>query len=352
MGKMVYQALRHHDRARFEVFAYSLSAHEDDFTQTIATACDHFVRLAGNAPLTAAQRIRADDIDILIDCSTHTKGSEPGIVIHRPARCQVTYVASSGCLGSSAIDYKLTDEHLDLPDQQRFQLEPLLTMQRCVFPYTVGSATTPSPYTRKVLRVPQTAMIFGAFVQILKLSPRLLAVWKRILDRLPNAMLAFSPGNMSARQGYINLCAANGIAPERLVFLDAGKTEADNMARFSVIDVVLDTFPYGGINGTLEAISAGVPLVALTGRRNQERTSTSILRYLGVTDSLAQSESQYVEIACKLALDAGFRKAVAEKLRAALPQSSLVDGLGYTRALEDALLRGLADCERALGQRV
>lgn len=345
MGKMVYQALAHHDRQKFEVFAYSLSAHEDALTQTIADSCDSFVRLAGMAPFAAAKRIRADDIDILIDCSTHTKGSEPGIVIHRPARCQVTYIASSGCLGSQRVDFKLTDEHLDLADQQRFQLEPALTMQRCVFPYTPVAPLSPSPYTRKLLRLPASAFVFGAFVQILKLSPRLLAVWKRILDRLPNAMLAFSPGNMSARQGYVNLCAANGIAPARLVFLDAGKTEAENMARFNVIDAVLDTFPYGGVNGTLEAVAAAVPMVSLTGRRNQERTSTSIFRYLGVTDTLAHSETQYVEIACKLALDAGFRKAVREKLRTTAPSSSLADAVGYTRAFEAALVKGLRECE-------
>ena len=138
----------------------------------------------------------------------------------------------------------------------------------------------------------------------MKLSPRLLAVWKRILDRVPKAMIAFSPGNLSARQGYVNLCAAAGIAAERLTFIDPADSEAGNLARFDIIDAVLDTFPYGGVNGTLEAVAAAKPLVALIGKKNQERTSYSILSHLGVTETLAHTESQYVDIASRLAMDA------------------------------------------------
>jgi predicted O-linked N-acetylglucosamine transferase (SPINDLY family) len=347
MGKMILATLAHHNRDRYEVYAYNLSAIEDSLTTAIAGECDHFVRVAGQPPEVIAQRIRADDIDVLIDCATHTKGSEPGAVIMRPARCHITWVASSGALGSRAIDYKLTDEHLDLPDEARFQLEPLLTMRHCAFPYVPVPPLRPSPYHRRLLHVPKDTFIFAAFVQILKLSPRVLGVWKRILDQVPNAKIAFSPGNMSARQGYINVCQAHGIEPSRLLFIDAGKNDAENMARFDVVDAVLDTFPYGGVNGTLEAISARVPMVTLTGRRNQERTSTSIFRYLGMTDTLAPSENEYIKIAVRLATDHAFNDGIRAAIERQLTSSGFASPKLYTQAFEAAIDEGLAACETA-----
>jgi len=57
---------------------------------------------------------------------------------------------------------------------------------------------------------------------------------------------------------------------------------------------LLDTFPYGGANGTLEALDMGVPVVTLCGKRHGERSSFSILKNLGVTETIAQSGQEYV----------------------------------------------------------
>ena len=67
----------------------------------------------------AAQRIAADDLDILVDLSTHTKGARPGILALKPARVQITHVASAGTLAMSAIDFKLTDRYADMPPRSR-----------------------------------------------------------------------------------------------------------------------------------------------------------------------------------------------------------------------------------------
>src|SRR5437016_12653186 len=83
----------------------------------------------------AALRIQADDLDLLIDLSTHTRGAKPGILARKPARVQITHVASAGTLGLAAIDFKLTDGFADVPDNQAFQIETLLPMQGCVYPY-------------------------------------------------------------------------------------------------------------------------------------------------------------------------------------------------------------------------
>ena len=123
---------------------------------------------------------------------------------------------------------------------------------------------------------------------------------------------------------------------DRVVVVPQGRDEHENQARYAVIDLVLDPMPFGGVNGTLEALDTGVPVVTLCGRRHGERTSYSILANLGVTDTVAMSGPEYVELAVRLATDAAFMQSVRAKIRAGLAHSPLTDMAAHTRHLEAA----------------
>jgi predicted O-linked N-acetylglucosamine transferase (SPINDLY family) len=99
--------------------------------------------------------------------------------------------------------------------------------------------------------------------------------------------------------------------------------------------------PFGGVNGTLEALDMGVPVVTLVGRRHGERTGYSILANLGVTATIAQTEAEYVDIAVRLATDKPFMGSVRAAIRSALPNSLLADPVAYARSLERAYVSAL-----------
>ncbi|MDH5245726.1 MAG: tetratricopeptide repeat protein, partial [Betaproteobacteria bacterium] len=273
MGKMIWHAVRHHDRSRFALHFYSLSRERDEWTERFAEIADRFEVLADLPEREAAMRIAADDLDLLVDLSTHTQGAKPGILALAPARVQITHVASAGTVGLSTIDFKLTDRRADVAESQDYQIETLLPMDGCVYPYRHIAPAAAHPFRRSALGVAADAVLIGAFVAPLKLSRRCLALWGAVLARIPRARLVFSPTNPAYRDSYARLAAAAGIAPDRLVFLPQGRDEAENQARYELIDFVLDPMPFGGVNGTLEALDMGVPVVTLVGKRHGERAS-------------------------------------------------------------------------------
>ena len=101
--------------------------------------------------------------------------------------------------------------------------------------------------------------------------------------------------------------------------------------------------PYGGVNGTMEALVMGVPVVTLVGRRHGERTSYSILSNLGVNETVAQGGREYVEIAVRLSDDAAFMANVRSAIREGLARSALTDTAAHTRHLEAAYLAALRE---------
>jgi predicted O-linked N-acetylglucosamine transferase (SPINDLY family) len=127
-------------------------------------------------------------------------------------------------------------------------------------------------------------------------------------------------------------------------FIPAARDEAINRARYALLDMALDTFPYSGGDTTLAALDMGVPVVTLCGQRHSERTSYSILMNLGVPQTIAHSEGEFVEIACRLANDMDWRDTMAAQIRRGMKDSMLVDMDGYTRNLEDACRRAIAAC--------
>jgi Predicted O-linked N-acetylglucosamine transferase, SPINDLY family len=215
-------------------------------------------------------------------------------------------------------------------------------MSGCVYPYRHIAPAEDALYRRDALGIARDAVVIAAFCTPLKLSQRCLALWREVMESIPSAVLAFSPVHPALRKVFLRIASVAGIESRRVVFVPQGRDDAENQARYRLVDFVLDPMPYGGVNGTLEALDMQVPVVTLVGRRHAERSSYSILENLGVTQTLAQSGGEYVAIAARLATDAGFMRVVRERIGEGLRRSALTDMTAHTRYLENAYVAALA----------
>ncbi len=155
MGKMMWQAIEHHDTAQFALYFYANQQEQDDWTRRFEGVARRFVPIAAMDDEAAVSAITADDLDLLVDLSTHTRGARPGILARKPARVQLTHIASAGTVGLSAIDYKLTDHYADVPDSQTYQVERLLAMDGCVYPFRRVDPADSAAFDRQALRIPR-----------------------------------------------------------------------------------------------------------------------------------------------------------------------------------------------------
>src|SRR5262249_52937181 len=152
-----------HDRDRFEVFCYALSAREDEVTARFREAVPNFRSLAALSDTDAVALIAADDLDLLVDLSTHTKGARPSLLARKPARVQLAHGASAGAVGLSAIDFKLTDASCDVPANQEWLIERLLAMDTGCYPFRRVAPATEHPYHRERFGIAPDAVVIGAF---------------------------------------------------------------------------------------------------------------------------------------------------------------------------------------------
>lgn len=102
-------------------------------------------------------------------------------------------------------------------------------------------------------------------------------------------------------------------------------------------DVFLDSLAWSGDNTTREAVSCNLPVVTLPLEFMRSRHSYGILKMLGVTETIANSEREYIQIAVKLGQDQTYNQTIREKIKVRLDR--LYHDLECVKALEKFYLQ-------------
>ena len=93
--------LRHHDRQSFEIFCYSNAEKSDATTELIRPHADNWREIAKLDDSAAADLIRRDQIDILIDLTLHMDRSRLLVFARKPAPMQITWLGYPGTTGGA-----------------------------------------------------------------------------------------------------------------------------------------------------------------------------------------------------------------------------------------------------------
>ncbi|MGY3451145.1 tetratricopeptide repeat protein [Bradyrhizobium sp. USDA 4353] len=324
--------LRHHDHGAFKVVCYSCSPLQDGMTAQCRAAADVWVDAWQMSDEELADRIEADEVDILVDLSGHSAGNRLPVFARKPAPIQVTAWGSGTGTGVPTMDYFFADP-VTVPEAAR----PLFAEQVYDLPAVIttdplqGWQPTPLPMLRK------GHVTFGVFNRIDKISEPALALWARLMAELPDSRIVIKNGALDApllRDGLVARFVAHGIAEERITCLGLS-TRDQHIAEFAEIDMSLDPFPQNGGVSTWESLQAGVPVICKLGHSAAARAAAAINTAVGLPDWAAEDDDGYIAIALKYARGP---EALA-KLRAELPAMVASSAAGnvetYTRKVEE-----------------
>ncbi|HEX2861386.1 MAG TPA: tetratricopeptide repeat protein [Lacunisphaera sp.] len=329
-----------HDRARVEVFCYASVKAPDHFTARLRGLSEHWRDIARLSDAAAADLIRQDRLDLLVDLAGHTAHHRLLVMARRPAPVQVTWLGYPNTTGLDAIDYRLTDAVSDpVGETDRWHAEKLVRLPANFSCYQPDADAPP-------VNVRPTAasgeIVFGCFNNFAKVTPEVLALWARLLASLPGSRLLLKSRGLGdpdviarIRAGF----AGAGVAPERVTFNAAALSVADHLGLYHGVDVALDPFPYNGTTTTCEALWMGVPVVTLAGRTHAARVGASLLTHVGLSEWIASTPEDYLRIAREAALDAPRVSVLRGALRDRMRASPLCDAVPFTRTLEDTFRR-------------
>src|SRR4051812_419831 len=177
---------------------------------------------------------------------------------------------------------------------------------------------------------------FACFNRVSKISATSIALWARVLQRLPDTRLLLKSARRSEQtvlQHILDQFTALGVEAERVGVLPHAQWRA-HMESYAQVDVALDPYPHSGGVSLIEGVLMGVPTLAIRGHTMSSRLAQTLLHAVAMDDWVAADTDAFVELACEKAADLANLAQLRNELRKRTQRSALGDSKAYAATVE------------------
>lgn len=338
VAMLTVELLELHDRDHFEVHVFDWSREDgSELRERVIKAADYFERIHALSDEAAAKLIREHEIDILIDLQGQTLGARANMLAYRPAPIQITYLGLPATTGLPFIDYVIADRFLIPESATSYYSEKPLYLPDVYQVSDRRRKVGPIP-TRAQCGLPEKAFVFCSFNNNYKFTPEVFTSWMRILDRTPGSVLWLLADNAWAEANLRSEALAHGISADRLLF--APRVSPENyLARLTVADIFLDTYPFNAGTTANDALWMGLPVLTRSGKTFASRMAGALLTAVGLDELITDNLASYEDKAVQLALNRDECLRIRNYLQSGKNNFALFDTPRFVRNLESELQR-------------
>jgi protein O-GlcNAc transferase len=328
--------LAQHSHEQFEIFCYYNNIKTDKVTQRLQQYADHWINCIGMSDEELAEKIRQAPIDILVDLMGYTSDNRILLYAHKPAPIQVAYLGYPSTTGLATMDYKITDHVIDpVGETEVYHTEKLIRLPTY---RVVGFKTEESPEVNSLPALKSGQITFASFNHFSKINSFIISIWAKILTAISGARLLIvikDDANDKNAQNYVKgLFVPYNVTDEQLEIVGT-KPFTQYLKLHNNVDISLDPFPHMGGTTTFISLWMGVPVITLSGQTSASHGGSPLIS-LGLSDLIANTPEEYVEIAIRLASHLEDLHQLRMKLRDKMINSPLMDAKGFTLSLENA----------------
>ena len=331
---------KHHNKNKFELYAFSHGKKEDDlWRKKIRPYFKKFYIINDMNDSEVLRLARSEEIDIAINLTGLTENHRTGVFIKRVAPIQINYLGYPGTIGTKSIDYIIADKVVIPETEKKYYFEKVKYLPECYISESKDLfLKTTKNYKRLDFNLPQDKIVFCAIHNPLKINPKIFSVWMNIIKKVENSVLWISANTEKSKKNLLTQFKKNKINVDRIIFAEKVKENGDHLKRLELADIFLDTAPYNSHSTTYDYINAGLPMITLKGNSFPSRVATSIYSSLNIKELIAETESEYENIAIDLANDKIKLDKIKNKIKKNCKNSILFKSKEFTKELEKVYL--------------
>lgn len=331
---LIVGVFERHAEAGLEIYLYSNGPQDDSELRSRAlAACTVFRDVRRMTPEQVALQMVDDQLDILVDLKGWTLDYDPRVMAKHPAPITVAWLGFPGTVGHPGLADYIIGDPIVTPLEHADAYSETLALMPSSYQPNDDRRPIGEPRTRAQEGLPENAFVFCSFARTDKYNPETFAVWCSLLNGTPGSVLWLWGQNQTAKKNIVEAAKAHGIEEERLIFSPSYGPE-QHLARLSLADLGLDSFPYTSHTTGSDLLWAGVPLLALQGDTFASRVSASLVTAAGMPELVVRSYEEYLSLG--LALSNGDRsrlKNLTQRLRENKTQLPLFDTARFTHNL-------------------
>ena len=245
--------------------------------------------------------------DAAIDLLYHRQiGTDPFnyfLPFARAAPIQCTGWATHGTSGLSMVDYYLSSKLIEVQGAEEHYTEQLYLFD--TFPTCQSRIPQPAPTVRADFALPASGGVYFCPHRIQKFHPDFDVLLKGVLESDPAGTIVALEGRHPVALARLKerFRRTLGETLMRRVVFAPSMPPSEYYRLLSLADVVLDAPHYSASLTGFDAFSLGVPIVTLPGVYNVERYAVGLYRRMGIEGLIADTPSEYVDLAVRLGTD-------------------------------------------------
>ncbi|HEY9301549.1 MAG TPA: tetratricopeptide repeat protein [Phormidium sp.] len=317
VGKILLGWLRNCDRQQFEVYCYHINPEEDALTEKFRVYSDVFHQITGDLEGVCKQ-IVSDELHILVfvEIGMHPQMIQMAGLRLAPIQCGTWLHPVTS--GMPTIDYFLSSEAMEPENAAEHYSEQLIRLPKLGM-YCTKPIIPTLIQKRADFQLRDDAVVYLSCQSLSKYLPQYDYIYPEIAQKVPQSQFVFvaheSPFITEKLQQRLKQAFAKyGLNSEDYCIILPRQILISYWQLNLLADIFLDTFSWSGGVTTLEAIACNLPIVTCPGELMRGRQSYGMLKILGLTDTIAQDEAEYIDIAVKLGLDAEWRHTLSQQM--------------------------------------
>ena len=329
------------DRRRFDFVLYHTGAMTDEETSWAKERVDRFVQ-GPRSTRAWLDEVARDRPDVMFYPEVGMDPATCALAALRLAPLQIAGWGHPVTTGLPSIDLFISGELLEGTGAERHYRERLIRLPGTGV-CTDLAPVQPQPWESSA---PQGNCIrFALCQQPIKFDPADDALLTRIAKAVgPSEFWLAAPKKMHwatvrLRNRLAAAFAAAGLDPNAHLRVMPWLSRDQFAGFLDEMDVFLDCPAFSGYTTAWQAIHRGIPIVTLEGEFLRQRLAAGLLRQIGMTDAIASSADEYVQIAALRALESRDRGQRSERRESIRRVATQADGnRAAVSAFEQVLL--------------
>ena len=322
---LIRELKKFHD---LKLFAYYNNNYEDNKTKELKSYFHKFENIFEVNDDELIKKIVEDKVNILIDLSGYSSLNRLSVFTAKPAPIQITAFGFLKTTGLKEIDYIIGDQNILISDNDF--TEKVLKIKE------IWSTLDINNIFSQIQELPQKKnkyITFGAFNNFNKLNKNTLILWSEILKNVPGSKIFFNNYTYedSRVRNFLYLAFEKNNIKKNRILIENGGNREKILKDYNKIDILLDTYPYGGGTTSLEAAWMCVPFLTISGANFVSRGATSVNQSLGMSDWNCTNGAEYLEKAIKFSNDVNSLEKLKSELILKRMNNKIFDNVFYAR---------------------
>ena len=257
---------------------------------------------------------------LLLDLGGHTADNRPGVLNHRFAPVQATYLGFYGPSYGLHCDWWILDDAIARRVKDSYPgSEPIWALpgpSLCFDPIAHGL-----PPLDKLRYTEPNHPCIGSFNHTRKLTDTCINRFASVLNNIPTSTLLFRSHSFydhGVRRWFLQRFIDASVDPAQLQPIPYAASGAESLLDYGRIHLHLDTYPVCGTTTTLDSMAMGIPVLTCPNHLYAGAISAALIEQAGFSDWICNDPSDLSAMAAHLAdtyRTATSRRALAQQVR-------------------------------------